>query len=47
MAKAKRKPTKKAKAAYGKLLVKAYKRFQPGGKGYLAVKKHHPEVLRA
>lgn len=38
--------SKKAKAAYGKLLVKAFRRFQPGGKGYAAVKKHHPEMTR-
>lgn len=45
MAKKKHRPTAKAKAAYGKLLLKAYKRFQPGGKGYAAVKKHHPGAL--
>jgi hypothetical protein len=41
----KRKPTARAKAAYGKLVVRAYKRAQPGGKIYAAVKKHAPHML--
>jgi len=41
----KRKPTGRAKAAYAKLVVRAYKRAQPGGKIYDAIKRHAPHLL--
>ncbi len=41
----KRKPTQRAKKAYGSLIVKAFKRAQPGGKIYAAIKKHHPSMI--